>query len=95
MDEQAELEVMAGSTGLIELEFYYPRELTDEQWITVWVNDEAETYLEMTQDRMQTTLQVRPYEVVNLKFETNFYVPEAQEQRGERRLAVLMQMKAD
>ena len=95
MDEKAELEVMAGSTGLIEMEFYYPRELGDEQWITIWVNDEAESYLEMTQDRMQTTLQVRPYEVVNLKFETNFYVPEAQEQRGERKLAVLMQMKAD
>ena len=77
------------------MEFYYPRDLTGDQWITVYADEEAEIYLEMTQNRETCELQVRPYQVVNLKFETNFYVPEAQEQRGEKKLAVLMSMKAE
>lgn len=95
MDERAEMQVMAGGTGLIQMEFYYPRELTGDQWITVYVDGEPEIYLEMTQDRETCELQVRPYQVLDLKFETNFYVPEAQEQRGEKKLAVLMSMKAE
>lgn len=95
MDERAEMQVMAGSTGLIEMKFYYPRELTKDQWITISVNGEPEIYLEMTRDQMDTSLQRKAYEVVDLKFETNFYVPEAQEQRGEKKLAVLMEMKAE
>lgn len=86
---------MAGSTGQIVLSFYYPRELSEEQWITVSVNGEPEIYLNMDQDQVETTLQMKPYEVVDLELETNFYVPDAQEQRGERRLAVLMQIQAD
>ncbi|MGN0158001.1 MAG: hypothetical protein ACI39W_02510 [Brotaphodocola sp.] len=95
MDEQAKMQVMAGESGCIEMEFYYPRELSEDQWITVSLDEEPEIYLEMTQERMTAELQVRPYQVVNLEFETNFYVPEAQEQRGEKKLAVLMQMRAE
>lgn len=95
MDERAELQVMAGATGEIGLDFYYPGELTAEQWITVYVNDEAQTYLGMEQNQMQTTLTVEPYQVVDLRFETNFFVPDAKEQRGERKLAVIMKMTAD
>lgn len=95
MDERAAMQVMAGSTGEIKMSFYYPRELSAEQWITIFVDGEPELYLNMEQDQMETSLQVRPYEVVELAFETNFYVPDAQEQRGERRLAVLMQLEAD
>ena len=61
----------------------------------MYVDGEPEIYLEMTQDRETCELQVRPYQVIDLKFETNFYVPEAQEQRGEKKLAVLMSMKAE
>ncbi len=95
MDERAEMQVMAGSTGLIEMKFYYPREIQQDQWITVSVNGEPQLYLEMTRDQMDASLQLNPYEVVKLKFETNFYVPEAQEQRGEKKLAVLMELKAE
>lgn len=95
MDEQAKMQVMAGESGLIQMNFYYPRELTSDQWITVSVNGEPEIYLEMTQDQEMCELQLRPFQVVDLEFETNFYVPEAQEQRGEKKLAVLMSMTAE
>ncbi len=95
MDEEAQMQVMAGRSGVIQMDFYYPREIQGDQRITVFVNGEPEIYLELTQDQMSVSLQRTPYEVVDLRFETNFYVPEAQEQRGANRLAVLMQMKAD
>lgn len=95
MDERAEIQVMAGATGEIKLDFYYPEELTAEQWITVYVDGEAQIYLSMDQNQMQTSLTVEPYQVVDLKFETNFFVPDAREQRGERKLAVILNMTAD
>lgn len=95
MDERAAVQVMAGSTGEIAMNFYYPRELTSDQWITVYVGEEPQIYLEMDQDQKQATVQVAPYQTVELRFETNFYVPEAQEQRGERKLAVLVHFTAD
>ena len=49
----------------------------------------------MRKDREEAVLKARPYETVDLKFETNFFVPDAQEQRGERKLAVLVQFTAD
>lgn len=95
LDEQAKMQVMAGKSGKIQMDFYYPRELMEDQWITVLVNGEPEIYLEMTQDQERCELQLRPFQVAELEFETNFYVPEAQEQRGEKKLAVLMTMTAD
>lgn len=95
MDEQARVQVMAGSTGEIGMNFYYPRELTSDQWITISVNGEPQVYLEMDADQKQAQVQVQPYETVTLELETNFYVPQAQEQRGEKKLAVLVSFTAD
>lgn len=77
------------------MNFYYPRELTSDQWITISVNGEPQVYLEMDADQKQAQVQVEPYETVTLELETNFYVPQAQEQRGEKKLAVLVSFTAD
>lgn len=95
MDERAEVQVMAGKTGTIQMDFYYPRELGQDQWLTVYVNGEPQTYLGFDDNEMHTSVQVKPYATVNLRFETNFFVPDATEQRGERKLAVLMELTAD
>ena len=49
----------------------------------------------MDADQKQAQVQVQPYETVTLELETNFYVPQAQEQRGEKKLAVLVSFTAD
>lgn len=95
MDERAEIDVMTGSTGTIACKFFYPGELTGDQWMTVYVNGEPQLYLGFDNNDLEFELARQPYETVNLRFEMNFYVPDAQEQRGERRLAVLMSMTAD
>ncbi len=95
MDERAEIRLMAGETGQIELDFLYPRELKPDQWLTVYVNGEPVQYLELDENQKAVQVQVLPFERVKLEIETNFYVEDAQEQRGEDRLAVLLALKAD
>lgn len=95
LDERAKVQVMAGSTGVINLTFNYPRDLTDDQWLTVYVNDEPQVYLNFDENTKNASIQVAPYEPVTLRFESNFYVPNALEKRGVTRLAVLLNMTAD
>ena len=95
MDERAEIWLMAGKTGEIEMSFFFPGELLPDQWLTIYVNGEPRHYLEFDENEKRIVLQIAPYERVELKLETNFYVPDAQEQRGEQRLAAIMHLKAD
>lgn len=95
LDEKACAQVMAGSTGEIQMNFFYPRDLMDDQWLTVYVNDEPELYLNFTEPSVQASIQRKPYEVVTLRFESNFYVPNALEKRGDTRLALLFSLTAD
>ena len=87
--------MMAGSTGEIHLSFNYPRDLTDDQWLTVYVDGEPAEYINFTEQNEECTIQVDPYQPVTLRFESNFYVPNALEKRGVTRLAVLLKMTAD
>lgn len=95
MDERSEIQVMAGSTGTIHMSFFYPGELTGDEWMTIYVNGEPQTYLGFDANELEVSLERQPFETVTLRCETNFYVPDAREQRGERRLAVLMSLTAD
>ena len=95
LDERAKVQVMAGSTGQINMTFNYPRDLTEDQWLTVYVNDEPQIYLHFDEPTKTASVQVDPYEPVTLRFESNFYVPNALEKRGVTRLAVLLGMTAE
>lgn len=95
IDERAQVQVMAGSTGEINLTFHYPRDLTEDQWLTVYVNGEGREYINFDTNTKEVTIKADPYEPVMLRFETNFYVPNALEKRGTTRLALLLEMKAE
>lgn len=95
VDELAELQVMAGKTGEIRMDFTYPRDLTGDQKMNVYVNGELKECLEFDVNTKSCWIEAEPYDVVDLKFETNFYVPNALEKRGKTCLAVLMNMTAD
>lgn len=95
LDERAELQVMAGSSGVIELSFYYPGELIENQGLVIYVNEEAVSYLEFTDNLMTETILVDPYSVIKLRTEANFWVADAQEQRSEWRLATVLSIIAD
>ncbi len=95
VDELAELQVMAGSTGQIHLNFNYPRDLVENQKLNIYVDGELKECLEFDVNSKSCVIEAEPYDVVHLKFESNFYVPNALEKRGETCLAVLMSMTAD
>lgn len=95
LDERAEIQVMTGKSGIIELMFFYPREVQAEQWITVLVDGEPVQYLMFTDNQLTAAIEAQPYQTVTLGFETNFYIPGAQEQRGDYRLATLLTLQAD
>jgi hypothetical protein len=63
--------------------------------MTIYVNDDPKEYMQFTDQQMSYTWKSQPYRTVTLRFETNFYVKDAQEQRGDRRLAVVADFRAD
>jgi hypothetical protein len=95
LDERAEVQVMTGADGEINMNFYYPGELTGDEWMTIYVNDDPKEYMQFTDQQMSYTWKSQPYRTVMLRFETNFYVKDAQEKRGERHLAVIADFQAD
>lgn len=95
MDERAEIQVMAGQNGIIELTFFYPQEVQAEQWVTVFVDGEPVQYLLFTDHELTAAVEAQPHQTLVLGFETNFYIPQAQEQRGESRLAALLTLQTN
>lgn len=95
MDEEAKLSVRAGASGIIRLEMVYPGNLTGNEESTVYVNGEK-TVTTVFEDNITTAeIQVDPFQTVELLVKNNFYLEDAQEQRGEKRFSMLVTIKAD
>ena len=47
------------------------------------------------QNITQVELETRPYDIVELDFENNFYLEDAKEQRGEKRFSMIVEITAD
>ena len=71
------------------------RKLHHSSKMAVYVNDEPVDYLHFTETSVETEIEAEPYDVVTLRFETNFFVPNAMEQRGTTKLALLLKMTAE
>lgn len=95
IDEKAGFQVMAGSEGRIKLTFLYPGELGAEQWVSIYANGEQGEFFKLEHNEQMFEIQAQPYEIVDIRVETNFFVPDAKEQRGDKRLAMLMGVTAD
>ena len=93
-DEEAKLNVMSGENGEIHFEIMYPGELNGDEEIEIEVNGEKETlYLisNITQYEIDTT----PNSLTDIHLKSNFYLPDATEQRGEDRLSYILNIKID
>ena len=95
MDEQAKLRVMAGSTGVIRLELSYPGNLTGKEISQIYLNGQPASEVKFTENIMNFELKTEPYQTVELEFSNNFYMHDALEQRGENRLAAIVNITAD
>lgn len=95
MDEEAVVKVRAGSSGVINIEMTYPGILTGEETSVIYVDGEEALITEWNENVMHVRLEAEPFRTVELKFVNNFYLPDAQEQRGEKRFSMMVNMKAD
>ena len=95
MDEHAEISVMAGSTGSIDLEIMYPGVLRGGETISITREGWPPDTMAVQSSVIRTSVHVEPFQTVRLRFDYNFYMQDAQEQRGEDRLAAIVNIKAD
>lgn len=95
MDEEAQVQVMAGSSGVINLEMVYPGDLTGREQSVIYVDGEEALITDFSENIMNTSIRVEPYDTVDLVFRNNFYLNDAKEQRGQKRFSMIVNMKAD
>lgn len=90
MDESGHVRIMTGAGGNINITCYYPGEIKEGQQTSISVNDQEPMIIPITQDLTTTLIEAQPYQIVDLKFENNFYVEDAQEQRGEKHMSMVV-----
>ncbi len=94
MDEHASLTVMAGETGMIDLEIIYPGVMSGGEGIKITKDQEDPVTIPVRSTVVNETIEAEPWQMVHLTFDYNFYMHNAQEQRGEDRLAAIVHMTA-
>lgn len=95
IDEESALSVIAGSLGQIKLEITYPGNLVGGEKIVVEYGDGKVEEWEIETNVSHYVIETEAYARVPIIFKTNFYMPNALEQRGDKRLAFLLEMTAD
>ena len=95
MDEHASLTVMAGKDGTIHLEVMYPGIMNGGEMITITKDEDEPLQLPVQSSVVDATLTADPWQMVHLTFDYNFYMQNAQEQRGKDRLAAIVHILAD
>ena len=93
-DEEAKLNVMSGENGEIHFEIMYPGELDGDEEIEIEVNGEKET-LYLISNITQYEIDTAPNSLTDIHLKSNFYLPDASEQRGEDRLSYILNIKID
>lgn len=94
MDEHASLTVMAGESGAIDLEIIFPGVMTGGEALTITQGQDEAVVIPVRNTVNNTTIEAEPWQMVHLTFDYNFYMPNAQEQRGDDRLAAIVHMTA-
>ena len=95
MDESAKIRVMSGSTGIIHLQLMYPGVMEGHERSDIYMDGEEAVQVDIVENITHIELQTKPYDIVELDFENNFYLEGAQEQRGEKRFSMMVQITAD
>ncbi len=90
MDEKAAVRVMAGADGIIDLQFLYPGEITGTETCAIKVNGAPGKLVKIDSSMVYAQIQTEPHQTVELSFENNFFLKDAQEKRGETRFSMIM-----
>ncbi len=95
MDEACSFSILSGAEGRISFQFLYPAELSGGEETEIYVNGEQYKKISVEENAYAAEIQVQPYQMVDVQIRSNFYVPNAQEQRGNTRLTVLTEIQVE
>lgn len=95
MGETAKLRVMAGKTGIIQLQLMYPGAMTGEEISTIYQDGKLVKQIEIEENITYVDLETEPFNIVELEFENNFYSRNAYESSEGKRLAMMVRFTAD
>ena len=73
----------------------YPGVMEGHEQTSIYRNGELTDQVHIKQNITQVELETRPYDIVELDFENNFYLEDAKEQRGEKRFSMIVEITAD
>ena len=93
-DEEAKFNVMSGEHGQIHFEIMYPGELTGNESIEVDANGEKET-LDLVSNITYYEIDTTPNTLIPIQMKSNFYMPDANEQRGDKKLSFILNIKIE
>ena len=93
-DEEAKFNVMSGEHGQIHFEIMYPGELTGNESIKMDANGEQET-LDLVSNITYYEIDTTPNTVIPIRMKSNFYMPDAKEQRGDKKLSFILNIKIE
>ena len=85
---------MSGEHGQIHFEIMYPGELTGNESIEVDANGEKET-LDLVSNITYYEIDTTPNALIPIQMKSNFYMPEAKEQRGDNKLSFILNIKIE
>ena len=95
LDEDSSFHVLAGQTGTVSLTFMYPGVLSGGEETEIYVDGELYQTIPVTENVYYAQIQAKAGQVLDIQIKNNFYMQNAQEQRGETRLATLVEIAAD
>ena len=93
-DEEAKFNIMSGEHGQIHFEIMYPGELTGNESIEVDANGEKET-LDLVSNITYYEIDTTPNTLIPIQMKSNFYMPDAKEQRGDKKLSFILNIKIE
>ncbi len=94
-DESCSFSVLSGEEGRVFLRFLYPGLLSGGEETAIYVDGELYQTISVTENIYQAQIDAQPYQRLDVRLESNFYVQDAKEQRGEKRLTALVELMVE
>ena len=94
-DESCRFMVLSGETGVIRLRFLYPGQLDGDEQTEVYVDGELRQKISVTENIYVTEIQAGPYQTLDVEIKNNFFVEDALEQRGSKRLTAILEIETE
>ncbi|MCI8453610.1 MAG: hypothetical protein HFE84_03215 [Lachnospiraceae bacterium] len=95
IDKHAKIVFLNGNARRLVLSCYYPGTVTGDQVCEIKMNGKTLPKLVFTDNLMHYELEVAPYQMISLEFSCNFHVANAQETRGDEKMAMIVEIEAD